>query len=65
MHRQPARVLIEVAASARLLVVGSSRHHVAGGSALGPVAHDVLFNIPTTTIVVHPALVAEGSIQYS
>jgi nucleotide-binding universal stress UspA family protein len=54
VHRPAAKALVEVAAAARLLVVGSSRHHVAGEMALGPVAYDVLFNISTPTIVVHP-----------
>jgi nucleotide-binding universal stress UspA family protein len=53
--RRPAPIaLVDASASASLLVVGSSRRHTAHTVALGPVTHDVLFNITTPTIVVHP-----------
>jgi nucleotide-binding universal stress UspA family protein len=58
LRRPAAKALIEVAQTARLLVIGSSRHHVDGDTALGPVAYDVLFNISTPTIVVHPRVTA-------
>lgn len=52
--RPPGVALVDAAADATLLVVGSSRRHIDGVTALGPVTHDVLFNIGTPTIVVHP-----------
>ena len=54
VNRGAAEALIDIAASAGLLVVGSSRRHRPGAGALGPVSFDVLVNIPTPTIVVHP-----------
>ena len=55
IDREPARALVEVAAMARMLVIGSSRRHRAGVPALGPVSFDVLVNLTSPTVVVHPA----------
>jgi len=54
LRRAPASALIDVGGRARLVVVGSSRRHLDGAAALGPVAHDVLVNITSPTVVVHP-----------
>lgn len=57
VHRSPATAIVDVASNASLLVVGSSRQHRHGRVALGPVSHDVLFNISCPTVVVHPVVV--------
>jgi len=54
LRRSPGSALIDTAGKARLIVVGSSRRHLDGVAALGPVAHDVLVNITSPTVVVHP-----------
>lgn len=53
IRRTPAESLVDSAASAKLLVIGSSRRRGTELSALGPVCHDVLLNIPGPTVVVH------------
>jgi nucleotide-binding universal stress UspA family protein len=54
VRRPPSIAIIDTAATAQLLVVGSSRQHGSGAQTLGPVTHDVLFNISTPTVIVHP-----------
>lgn len=56
VRRAPGGALLDLAARAGLLVVGSSRRHEHGVSALGPVASDVLLNVAAPTVIVHPAL---------
>lgn len=53
LAREPAGALLDAAASAELLVIGSSRRRGSQISALGPISHDVLLNITAPTVVVH------------
>ncbi|WP_022887416.1 universal stress protein [Glaciibacter superstes] len=53
-NRSAAETLVAAAASATLLVIGSSRRETAP-TALGSVAHDVLINLAAPTVVVHAA----------
>ncbi|GAB3043487.1 universal stress protein [Parafrigoribacterium mesophilum] len=53
IRRPAAEALLDAAASAALLVVGSSRREPEADSALGSVSHDVLINLTVPTIVVH------------
>jgi nucleotide-binding universal stress UspA family protein len=55
VRRPPSQALVDIAGNVRLLVVGSSRRHQDGVAALGPVSHDVLVNIASPTVVVHPS----------
>jgi len=52
VNRPAAEILVEASAAATMLVVGSSRR-VDAPTTLGSVAHDVLLNIVTPTVVVH------------
>jgi nucleotide-binding universal stress UspA family protein len=52
VNRPAAEALVGAAASARLLVIGSSRRQ-GRRTTLGPVAHDVLINLAAPTVVVH------------
>ncbi|WP_345063554.1 universal stress protein [Leifsonia kafniensis] len=54
VNRSAAETLVDAAASATLLVIGSSRREAAP-TILGPVAHDVLINLAAPTVVVHAA----------
>ena len=53
VRRPAAEALLDAAASATLLVVGSSRRGDRGQAVLGSVSHDVLLNLVGPTIVVH------------
>ncbi|MBK4346966.1 universal stress protein [Lacisediminihabitans changchengi] len=53
VRRPPAEALIDAAAHAELLVLGSTRRRGADLTLLGPVVHDVLMNITGPTVVVH------------
>ena len=53
VHRPPAEALTAAAASAALLVLGSSRRSGPERMMLGSVSHDVLINIAGPTIIVH------------
>jgi nucleotide-binding universal stress UspA family protein len=61
LNRPAAEALVDAATSARLLVIGSSRLSGAP-TTLGPVAHDVLINLVTPTVVVHGASASGHSI---
>ncbi|MEO6309434.1 MAG: universal stress protein, partial [Leifsonia sp.] len=54
VNRPAAEALVDAAASATLLVIGSSRRPGAP-TTLGPVAHDVLINLAAPTVVAHAA----------
>jgi nucleotide-binding universal stress UspA family protein len=59
VNRPAAEALVDAAASATVLVIGSSRRQGAP-TTLGSVAHDVLINLAAPTVVVH-ALNARGT----
>ncbi|MDQ1609951.1 MAG: hypothetical protein QOE16_2683 [Microbacteriaceae bacterium] len=58
IRRPPGVALIDVARTAELMVVGSSRRSGLESNVLGTVAYDVLLNMVCPTVVVH-ALVGE------
>jgi nucleotide-binding universal stress UspA family protein len=64
VNRPAAEALVGAGASARLLVIGSSRRPGAP-TTLGSVAHDVLINLAAPTVVVHGAAEPVGTIPES
>lgn len=60
VNRPAAETLVDAAASATLLVIGSSRREGAP-TLLGSVAHDVLVNLAAPTIVVHATGARRGA----
>jgi nucleotide-binding universal stress UspA family protein len=62
VNRPAAEALVDAAASATLLVIGSTRRPGAP-TTLGSVAHDVLINLAAPTVVVHAAAEPAGTIS--
>jgi nucleotide-binding universal stress UspA family protein len=54
VQRPAAEALVDAAASAALLVLGSSRQEHRNKVMVGTVTHDVLINLSGPTIIVHP-----------
>jgi nucleotide-binding universal stress UspA family protein len=58
--RPAAEALVDAAASAALLVLGSSRQERQDKAMVGAVTHDVLINLSGPTIIVPPGIVDDG-----
>jgi nucleotide-binding universal stress UspA family protein len=56
IQRTPGAALTDVARTAELVVIGSSRRSGPGSNVLGTVAHDVLLNMVCPTVVVHASV---------
>ncbi|OIQ87526.1 universal stress proteinc [mine drainage metagenome] len=54
VHRQPAETLLDLARTARLLVVGSRGRHGVARMLLGSVSHTVVVHAPCPVLVVRP-----------